>query len=294
MNHPAELAVYDFLARATKGETDMAESIRKQVAADVEAALEKQFSSGPRDEFKLRMSNIGRPTCQLWFEKNDPEDKTPLPPHFLMNMIIGDIVEAVFKGLLRAADVEFKDNDKVKLELNDGVVINGEYDMVLDGKVDDVKSASPWSYNNKFASLEALKQGDSFGYVPQLVGYATAAGLDVGGWWVVNKGNGEFKYVDASGVDKEEVLESIQNTVSYINEDKPFERCYEAIPETFYRKPTGNLKLGVECGFCSFKHKCWPNLQTLPSVKSTAQNPPMVDYIFVDPQYLEEGDIGGA
>ena len=120
MNHPAELAVYDYLARASKGETDMAEDIRKQVAADVEAALEKQFSGGPRDKFKLRMSNIGRPTCQLWFEKNEPEEKAPLPPHFLMNMIIGDIVEAVFKGLLRAADVDFKDNDNVTLKLSDG------------------------------------------------------------------------------------------------------------------------------------------------------------------------------
>jgi hypothetical protein len=265
----------------------MAEDIRKQVAADVEAALEKQFSSGPRDKFKLRMSNIGRPTCQLWFEKNEPEDKAPLPPHFLMNMIIGDIVEAVFKGLLRAADVDFKDNDNVTLKLSDGTEINGEYDMVMDGKVDDVKSASPWSYNNKFASLEALAQGDGFGYIPQLVGYATAAGLGVGGWWVVNKANGEFKYVDASGVDTGEVLENIEATVSHINEDKPFERCFEAIPETHYRKATGNLKLGSECGFCSFKHKCWPNLQTLPAVKSNAQNPPMVDYVLVQPEYLE-------
>jgi len=288
MNHPAELAVYDYLARASKGETDMAEDIRKQVAADVEAALEKQFSGGPRDKFKLRMSNIGRPTCQLWFEKNEPEEKAPLPPHFLMNMIIGDIVEAVFKGLLRAADVDFKDNDNVTLKLSDGTEINGEYDMVMDGKVDDVKSASPWSYKNKFASLEALAQGDGFGYIPQLVGYATAAGLDVGGWWVINKANGEFKYVDASGVDTGEVLEQVEATVSHINEDKPFERCYEAIAETHYRKATGNLKLGTECGFCSFKHKCWPNLQTLPAVKSTAQQPPMIDYVFVDPQYLED------
>jgi hypothetical protein len=87
MNHHAELAVYNYLAKAIKGETDMAEDNRKHVAADVEAALKKQFSSGPRDKFKLRMSNIGRPTCQLWFEKNDPEDKTPLPPHFLLLML---------------------------------------------------------------------------------------------------------------------------------------------------------------------------------------------------------------
>ncbi len=285
MNHPAELAVFEYLGKAIKGETDMAEDIRKQVASDVEAALEKQFGGKPRDEFRLRMSNIGRPTCQLWFEKNDPEDKTPLPPHFLINMIIGDIVEAVFKGLLRAAEVDFKDNDNVTLKLKDGTEVKGEYDMVLDGKVDDVKSASPWSYKNKFNSLETLAKSDSFGYVSQLVGYAEAAGLDVGGWWVVNKANGEFKYVDANDVDKGAVMESIEDTVEYINEDKPFERCFEAVPETHFRKPTGNLKLGSECSFCSFKHKCWSNIQTRTAVMSKAQNPPMVDYVLLSPEY---------
>jgi len=285
MNHPAELAVFEYLGKAIKGETDMAEDIRKQVASDVEAALEKQFGGKPRDEFRLRMSNIGRPTCQLWFEKNDPEDKTPLPPHFLINMIIGDIVEAVFKGLLRAAEVDFKDNDNVTLKLKDGTEVKGEYDMVLDGKVDDVKSASPWSYKNKFNSLETLAKSDSFGYVSQLVGYAEAAGVDVGGWWVVNKANGEFKYVDANDVDKGAVMESIEDTVEYINEDKPFKRCFEAVPETHFRKPTGNLKLGSECGFCSFKHKCWSNIQTRTAVMSKAQNPPMVDYVLLSPEY---------
>ena len=285
MNHPAELAVFEYLGKAIKGETDMAEDIRKQVASDVEAALEKQFGGKPRDEFRLRMSNIGRPTCQLWFEKNDPKDKTPLPPHFLINMIIGDIVEAVFKGLLRAAEVDFKDNDNVTLKLKDGTEVKGEYDMVLDGKVDDVKSASPWSYKNKFNSLETLAKSDSFGYVSQLVGYAEAAGVDVGGWWVVNKANGEFKYVDANDVDKGAVMESIEDTVEYINEDKPFKRCFEAVPETHFRKPTGNLKLGSECSFCSFKHKCWSNIQTRTAVMSKAQNPPMVDYVLLSPEY---------
>jgi len=285
MNHPAELAVFEYLGKAIKGETDMAEDIRKQVASDVEAALEKQFGGKPRDEFRLRMSNIGRPTCQLWFEKNDPKDKTPLPPHFLINMIIGDIVEAVFKGLLRAAEVDFKDNDNVTLKLKDGTEVKGEYDMVLDGKVDDVKSASPWSYKNKFNSLETLAKSDSFGYVSQLVGYAEAAGVDVGGWWVVNKANGEFKYVDANDVDKGAVMESIEDTVEYINEDKPFERCFEAVPETHFRKPTGNLKLGSECSFCSFKHKCWSNIQTRTAVMSKAQNPPIVDYVLLSPEY---------
>ena len=76
-----------------------------------------------------------------------------------MNMMLGDIVEAVFKGLLRAAaGAEFKDNDTVTLKLPDGQEIHGEYDMEMDGKIDDVKSASPWSFNNKFESFESLER----------------------------------------------------------------------------------------------------------------------------------------
>lgn len=281
MNHPAELAVFAFLQKAMAGETTMSKEVAQQVASDVEAALYKQFDSGPRDDFRLRMSNIGKPKCQLWFEKNDPEDKTPLPPHFLMNMILGDIVEAVFKGLLRAAGVEFKDNDKCTLKLSNGKEINGEYDMELDGKIDDVKSASPWSYRNKFENFETLKSGDAFGYIAQLVGYAQGAGKDVGGWWVVNKANGEFKYVPAEGVDVDEELGKIEALVDYIESDAPFERCFEPEPETFYKKQTGNLVLPQECKFCSFKHKCHTGLNTQPSRPSKALNPPLVDYVYI-------------
>ena len=63
----------------------------------------------------LRMSNVGRPTCQLWFEKNEPEKALPLPTTFVMNMMLGDIVEAVFKGLLKEAGVQYEDDAKVTL-----------------------------------------------------------------------------------------------------------------------------------------------------------------------------------
>ena len=57
------------------GEATMTEEVANQVASDVKAAMDKQFNSGPRDEFRLRMSNIGKPKCQLWFEKNNSEDR---------------------------------------------------------------------------------------------------------------------------------------------------------------------------------------------------------------------------
>ena len=286
MTHPAEIAVYSFLQDAMDGKTTMDEEVAEQVASDIKAALFKQFDSGPRDEFRLRMSNIGKPKCQLWFEKNDPNDKLPFPPHFLMNMILGDITEAVFKGLLRSAGVKFKDNDRVTLKLGNGAEIKGEFDMELDDCIDDVKSASPWSYQHKFIDFDTLSKNDSFGYVAQLVGYAKAANKNVGGWWVVNKGNGAFKYIDASEADVDAVLQEVEAKVDYINNDEPFERCFEPKEESYYRKKSGNLVLNDNCTFCQFKYKCWPNLQTLPSKLSKAMEPPMIDYVYL----VEEED----
>ena len=286
MEHPAELSVHSFLRKAIDGKASMSQEIIEGVCKDIDAALNKQFNSGPRDKFKLRMSNVGRPKCQLWFEKNNPETDILKPTSFMINMLIGDLVEAIFKGLLRASDVEFDDNDRVTLELEGGAEVSGEYDMVLDGAVDDVKSASPWSYTNKFIDVETLAAGDSFGYVSQLIGYAHAAGKNVGGWWVVNKGNGEFKYVPAASVDKDAVLDDIQQTHNYIANDEPFERCFSAEPETYRGKPSGNMKLTKQCSFCSHKKKCWPGLQALPSkVYKGGKTPPTVEYVSLNKEY---------
>ena len=246
------------------------------------AALNKQFNGGPRDEFRLRMSNIGRPRCQLWFAKNYPETDVQKPTSFMLNMLMGDWTEAMFKGVLRAAGVEFGDNDKVTLKVGDAD-IKGEYDMVLDGKVDDVKSTTPYGYDNKFASYDSLAYADDFGYVSQLIGYAVAADKGVGGWWVVNKVNGQFKYVSAETANVEEVMETIKGTVDYINNDEPFERCFTAEPETFRKKASGNMKLCKTCSWCDHKKKCWPELQELPSkVYSGSKLPPLIEYTYVE------------
>ncbi len=288
MQHVAELAVHSFLRGVLDGKASMPDDVIDKVADDVREALTKQFQDDTKKrEFKLRMSNIGRPTCQLWMQKNYPDQETDKPVSFKINMMIGDIVEAVFKGILRAAKVDFQDNERVALQLGKSKEISGEYDMILDGKVDDVKSASPWSYEHKFQDFHTLSKDDTFGYVSQLVGYAKAADKEVGGWWVVNKSNGDFKYVSASEVDQDETLKKIEDTYDYINNGEPFERCFEPVPETHYRKLTGNLKLGPECGFCSFKHKCWPNIQTREAVMSNAANPPIVDYVLLSPEYAE-------
>tara|TARA_S200002703_G_scaffold41817_2_gene36270 strand:+ start:1467 stop:2321 length:855 start_codon:yes stop_codon:yes gene_type:complete len=278
MNHPAELRLHQYMDKAVKGDSEISEDTIKQVADDVSDAMRRQFGSGKsRGDFRLRMSNVGRPTCQLWYDKNKPEVALPLPTTFIMNMMLGDIVEAVFKGLLKEADVKYKDSEQVTLELAEDN-INGSYDIVIDNAVDDIKSASDWSYKNKFESYETLANGDGFGYIGQLAGYAKASGKRAGGWWVVNKANGAFKYVPATGLDVETEVGKIQDTVNTVKENK-FERCFEPVPETFRGKATGNTVLNSGCKFCAYRLDCWDNLTERPSVMSKAKVPPMVSYI---------------
>ena len=128
MNHPAELAVRAYLNKAVKGEGTISEDNLEQIASDIKSALTRQFAGPPREDFRLRMSNLGRPTCQLWYDKNKPEVAEPFPSNFLMNMVLGDLVEAVFKGLLREANVEFNDSSRVTLKIG-GTEIKGECDL---------------------------------------------------------------------------------------------------------------------------------------------------------------------
>jgi hypothetical protein len=278
MNHPAELAINQYLEDATSGKSTMSEETIKQIGTDVMDAMRRQFGGGnKRDEFRIRMSNIGKPTCQLWFAKNKPEKALPKPTTFVMNMLLGDIVEAAFKGIITEAGVKYEDEDNfVELEIQ-GTKVKGSYDLVLDGAVDDVKSASDWSYRNKFESFETLKASDPFGYVGQLAAYAKASGKKAGGWWVVNKANGGIKYIPAEGLDIDKEITILTDTVATV-ESNEFSRCFEPVPETFRGKASGNKVLNSNCKFCDFRFECYPTLQELPSKVSQAKTKPIVAY----------------
>ncbi len=278
MQHRGELAISQYLENASRGLTSMSDETINRVGEEIKESLKRQFAGGnKRDGFRLRMSNIGRPSCQLWFEKNRPETALPRPTTFVMMMMIGDIVESVFKGLLTEANIEYKDSDTVELKIDDKNTISGSYDLVVDGAVDDIKSASDWSYKYKFDSYESLASGDSFGYVGQLAGYAKASGYKAGGWWVVNKANGQFKYVPAN-IDMDKELDKVKQSIKAV-ESKDLVRCFEPEPETFRGKETGNMVLNKNCTFCSYRQSCWETLQELPAQMSQAKEPKMVQYI---------------
>ena len=280
MKHPSEIALHQYLDDATNGKSSMSAKTIAGIKKDIGEALKRQFGSRTkRRKFQLRMSNVGRPSCQLWFEKNMPEKSDPLPTTFVMNMMLGDIVEAVFKGLMKEAKIKFEDSDKVYLNVADEKV-SGTYDLVLNDAVDDIKSASDWSYRNKFESFDTLSADDAFGYVGQLAGYAKALGKKAGGWWVVNKANGSFKYVPAENIDVDKEVKKLEENVKTVKSNV-FKRCYESEEETFRGKPTGNRVLSKTCSFCRYKHSCWENLQELPSLLSKAKEPKIVSYVSI-------------
>ena len=280
MKHPSEIALHQYLDDATNGKSSMSAKTIAGIKKDIGEALKRQFGSRTkRRKFQLRMSNVGRPTCQLWFEKNQPEKSHPLPTTFVMNMMLGDIVEAVFKGLMREAKVKFDDSDKVFLNIGNQKV-SGTYDLVLNDAVDDIKSASDWSYRNKFDSFDTVSADDAFGYVGQLAGYAKAVGKKAGGWWVVNKANGSFKYVPADNIDVDKEVAKLEENVKKVESNR-FERCYDSEEETFRGKPTGNRVLSKTCSFCRYKHACWETLQELPSLVSQAKDPKIVSYVSI-------------
>ena len=82
----------------------------------------------------------------------------------------------------------------------------------------------------------------------------------------------------AKGIDIDAEVAKIQQTADTIKENK-FERCFDAVPEKFRGKETGNKIIGTECGFCRYRFACWPTLQERPSVVSKAKEPKMVGYV---------------
>lgn len=277
MHHPAELKIHQYLSKVRHGDSTLSDKVVEQVVEDVRAALIRQFVDKRDNAFSYRMSNVGREYCQLWFDKNHPEAAVPHSTNFIINMMMGDIAEAVFKGLLTQAGVAYADGARVTLTAGEHTIY-GTPDLITEGAVDDVKSASPWSYTNKFVDFETLNANDSFGYVGQLAGYAKAMDVEAGGWWVINKANGEFKYVPATGIDIEAEVEKIAAKGDELKANE-FRRCFDAEKETYRKKETGNLILGRECGWCSYRYKCWDGLEERASLVSKAANPPMVSYV---------------
>lgn len=252
----------------------------EEAGEQFKTALRKQFT--PREgEFRIRMSNIGRPLCQLQMEKAGMEAQR-MPYNHVLRMLIGDATEVFVRLLLKIGNINVTSHgDSVVLTVANEA-IKGDSDIDIDGKVYDVKSCSEWAFKNKWnEGYDGLRKGDDFGYIGQLFGYADAQQKDVGGWIVVNKSSGEIRVIDAEPNESEKtfIREKRHDAVTALTTDAPFKRQFAAEPEFFRGKPTGGLRVNDSCTRCKFLKSCWPTAQFLKHPKSEAKNPPYHWYL---------------
>ena len=247
MNHPAELQVFSYLQKAMSGEATMTEEVATQVASDVKAALDKQFNSPPRDEFKLRMSNIGKQPRQLWYEMNSESDTTEVisPPTFI-KFLYGHLLEEIVLFLVRLSGHEVT-NEQKKVTVSG---INGHMDCVIDGEVVDIKTASGFAFK-KFKD-GTLAEDDAFGYMAQLAGYEQAEGTKNGGFLALNKESGELAMFKPDNFDKPNIKKKITDIKKAIKLTTPPDKCYDDEPDG----KSGNMKLARGCVYCRHKFEC--------------------------------------
>ena len=272
-----------FLAEANKASVKVSDELIEEFGNACKEAFKKQFTEERSKKFTYRMSNIGQPLCQLQMRKRGENAET-IPYNAKMRNLFGDLIEASAITIMKAAGIEIKDiQKKVTHEFN-GKKINGTMDVKINNKVWDIKSASPYSFDNKFGEnggFDAIKKDDAFGYIAQGFMYGEADKSDFGGWIVINKSTGEWcmTEVPLSDDSKEATVQEVEEKIEKLEANEPFERCFTDNEEYFYKKPTGNRVLGITCSFCPYKKPCWGNkLHYLPQQQSKGKNPRWVWY----------------
>ena len=224
--------------------------------------LKNNITEHEFDRRKLRMSNIGKQDRQLWYSYNGYEGEK-LMPHTRIKFLYGHLIEEMVLALAKLSGHQVTDEQK-RAEVEG---IKGSMDCKIDGVLTDVKSASPYGFK-KFKDGSLLND-DPFGYVDQIKGYAYSEGDTEVGWLVMDKTNGHLTYLKYDMADESQWywtklnLMSIDDRIRHIKKTVKSKtapkRCYSLVPDG----KSGNMKLGVGCRYCAYKHECWgDNLRT--------------------------------
>ena len=214
----------------------------------VRNSITNAFRHKPNEKRGLRMSSLGKPGRQAWYEYHHPEAREHLTAETKIKFLYGHILEDLLLLFARMSGHEVKEEQK-ELEL-DG--IKGHKDATIDGWLCDVKSASSFGFK-KFKSNSLTKENDAFGYLYQIKAYGTADNNEKLCFLAIDK---QFGHLAVCIPDKKEypdIKEKIKYLKTTLELTNPPDKCYSDEPDGV----TGNRKLGVNCSYCSFKNECW-------------------------------------
>ena len=169
----------------------------------------------PREKGKLRLSAIGRPARQLWYDKNSKEEPKPLASNTRIKFLYGHLLEDVLILLARLAGHTVTDLQK---QVNvHGIV--GHQDCMIDGVLVDCKSASGKSFE-KF-SKDTLSTDDPFGYIAQISAYAEGNNVDEAAFLAIDKQHGNICLTRIHSMDMINVKKRIEYLKGSMDKDNP-------------------------------------------------------------------------
>jgi len=204
----------------------------------------------PREHGNLRLSSIGKPDRQLWYDVNTNRDTIPLKASIRIKFLYGYILEELL--LLCAAIAGHKVTDQQKEVEIEGVV--GHQDSMIDGVLVDCKSASGNSFH-KFKNNNLLEE-DPFGYIAQISAYAEANGVDEAAFLVIDKSTGEICLTPVHSMEMINAKERVKFLKGMVTDSNIPDRCYNPVPDG----KSGNLKLPFGCVYCGHKKECWSDV----------------------------------
>ena len=238
--------IYSSLSPLEIGEDlNLSDDVIEEFGEKIKDAV-RSWSSPHKQTSGLRMSNIGRPARQLWFESRSEDKKTFSAPT-LIKFLYGHVLEELVVLLVKLSGHSITDQQK---EVSvDGII--GHIDCKIDGEVVDIKTASNFAFK-KFRE-GTLQNDDPFGYMAQLAGYEAAEGTSDGGFLAINKESGELTLYRPGPFSKPNITARISSIKDYLKVDELPPRCYPDVPEG----KSGNRRLGTSCSYCPYKYDCW-------------------------------------
>jgi hypothetical protein len=246
--------IYDTIGVLSDGkQIKIPNKLLEELGVDIASAVSEWATPVQRNKATtqtLRMSNIGKPERQLWFDMHEDKDAdSELHPTTLIKFLYGHILEVLLIFFVKLA------GHKVTAEQKQVSVkgIKGHMDCKIDGEVVDIKTASGYAFK-KFKE-GTLAEQDNFGYLAQLAGYEHAEKTSEGGFLAFNKETGELALFKPQDLDKPNITSKIDRVKKIIKSDSPPDYCFDEVPEG----KSGNMKLPRECTFCPYKFKCRTN-----------------------------------
>lgn len=238
--------IYSQIDKLNDGPLDISEDLIEEFGESIKDVIRSWSVPQQRDGFALRMSNIGKPMRQLWFDKNSKINNNKILPSTFIKFLYGHLLEELVLLLTKMSGHEVTDQQK-EIEVSG---IKGHMDCKIDGEVVDIKSASGFSFS-KF-SKGLLSDEDPFGYLAQLAAYEHAEGTNNGGFLAINKETGELAFYQPEELDKPNVKLRIKDLKHKLDLVNPPELCYDPIPEG----KSGNMRIAKNCVYCPHKFEC--------------------------------------